>query len=68
VSSCITHLKGFGRVVLAGLLGGGGVLLGWVLLKLFDPTDVLGFAAIVLGVEVQYIVLVFFFVFLFGVV
>ncbi len=60
--------KGVISVVLAGHLGGGGVILGRVLLELFDPTDGFGLAAAVLGVEVQYIFMVVIFDSLFGVV
>jgi hypothetical protein len=52
---------------LAGLFGGGGVILGLVLLELFDSTDSFGLAAVIVGVEIQDLVWVFFFVALYGV-
>ena len=44
---------GFLAFALAGLLGGGGIILGRVFLELFDSTDGLGLSAAVLRVELQ---------------
>ncbi len=59
--------KGFVAFALAGLLGGGGVILGRVLLELFDSSDGFGLADVILGFELQYIVWAFVFVALYGV-
>ena len=51
----------------AGLLGGGNIIFGGVLLKLFGSTDSFRLVAVILGVEVQVLIQVFFFVALVGV-